>query len=489
MRLSRPSPWCAALLAATLATPVGLLRAQAKPAAAVPTQAKPAPAATATPPPGTNADTGWPRTIALSSGTRGLVSAADRKLDRPEEDRGVVGRVLPADGRQGTRARHDQDRGPTQVAVDDRVVRLDLRITEYNFRRWRTRPGEGARRRRAGAARATSVCSTSTGCWPTCRSQPVEGQERRGHQGRSADRVLGAGAGDPDQPRRRPDLESDQGRRPPVRAEHELGSVRAPRRARPSTCATTRRGCRPRPCIGPWTAVTGKLPDSFSKLPADDNWKDVKAALPGQKLNAKTTPKVFVSTTPAELIVLEGPTGYVPVPGATSLLWVNNTESRPVPHGPDRRLLLPRRRALVQARRASTARGRSPRRRCRRTSRRSPLEHPRSRVLASVPGTPQATEAVVLASIPRTARVNKKELKAPDVAYQGEPQFTPIDGAQGRRAGGEHRQGHRQGRRPLLHVLPGRLVHVEARRTAPGKWRRPYRRRSTRFRRARRRTT
>ena len=62
MWLSRPSPWCAALLAATLATPVGLLRAQAKPAAGVPSQTKPAPAATATPPPGTNADTGWPRT-------------------------------------------------------------------------------------------------------------------------------------------------------------------------------------------------------------------------------------------------------------------------------------------------------------------------------------------------------------------------------------------------------------------------------------------
>ena len=32
----------------------------------------------------------------------------------------------------------------------------------------------------------------------------------------------------------------------------------------------------------------GKLPDSFSKLPADDNWKDVKAAVPGKKLSSKT---------------------------------------------------------------------------------------------------------------------------------------------------------------------------------------------------------
>ena len=56
-----------------------------------------------------------------------------------------------------------------------------------------------------------------------------------------------------------------------------------------------------------------------------------------------------------------------------------------------------------------------------------PLEHERSRVLASVPGTDQAAEAVLLAQVPQTARVNKKELKAPEVAYQGDPQFEPIE--------------------------------------------------------------
>jgi hypothetical protein len=38
--------------------------------------------------------------------------------------------------------------------------------------------------------------------------------------------------------------------------------------------------------------------------------------------------------------------------------------------------------------------------------------------LASVPGTEQAAEAVVLAEMPHTARVNVKELKAPDVNYE-----------------------------------------------------------------------
>ena len=56
-----------------------------------------------------------------------------------------------------------------------------------------------------------------------------------------------------------------------------------------------------------------------------------------------------------------------------------------------------------------------------------PIEHDRSRVLASVPGTDQAAEAVLVAQIPQTARVNKKETKAPDVAFQGDPQFTPIE--------------------------------------------------------------
>jgi len=63
---------------------------------------------------------------------------------------------------------------------------------------------------------------------------------------------------------------------------------------------------------------------------------------------------------------------------------------------------------------------------CRRPFKQIPLEHPRSRVLAAVPGTDQAAEAVLLASIPQTARVSRKEVKAPEVAYQGDPKFEPI---------------------------------------------------------------
>jgi hypothetical protein len=175
---------------------------------------------------------------------------------------------------------------------------------------------------------------------------------------------------------------------------------------------------------GPWTPA-GKLPDSFKKLPADDNWKDVKAALPGQKIDPKKAPKVFVSTTPAEMILVSGPPLYQMI-ADTKLLWVSNTESDVFRMGATGPVYL-----LVSGRWFTApdfigpwtfATPSLPA-----DFQRIPLEHPRSRVLASVPGTQQAAEAVLLAQVPQTARVNKKELKPPEVVYQGEPKFEKVE--------------------------------------------------------------
>jgi hypothetical protein len=181
---------------------------------------------------------------------------------------------------------------------------------------------------------------------------------------------------------------------------------------------------------GPWTQPN-KLPDSFMKLPADDNWKDVKANLPGK--HAALVPTIYVSTEPAELIRIQGAPKLVSVPG-TSLLWVSNTESDLFAMGKDGPLFY-----LVAGRwfRAPNWNGlhwtfATPN--LPEEFKKISLEHPRSRVLASVPGTQQAAEAVVLAQVPQIARVNKKELKGPDVVYQGEPQYEPIQGTQLQRA-------------------------------------------------------
>jgi hypothetical protein len=180
---------------------------------------------------------------------------------------------------------------------------------------------------------------------------------------------------------------------------------------------------------GPWSPAN-KLPDSFTKLPADDNWKDVKGNIPGKPLT--TAPTVYVSAEPAELILIEGKPKFVPVPG-TSLLWVSNTESDLFALGPDGPLFY-----LVAGRwfRAPNFNGNwtfaTPN--LPEDFTKISLEHPRSRVLASVPGTEQAAQAVLLAQVPQIARVNKNEVKAPEVIYQGEPQYQPIEGTQLQRA-------------------------------------------------------
>ncbi|MGH9561559.1 MAG: hypothetical protein ACRD3S_08895, partial [Terracidiphilus sp.] len=57
-----------------------------------------------------------------------------------------------------------------------------------------------------------------------------------------------------------------------------------------------------------------------------------------------------------------------------------------------------------------------------------PDNSPKARVLASVPGTIEAADAVMLAQIPTTAIVNKAEAEAKaEVTYDGPPQFQPIE--------------------------------------------------------------
>ena len=181
---------------------------------------------------------------------------------------------------------------------------------------------------------------------------------------------------------------------------------------------------------GPWE-YAGELPDSFSKLPKDDNWKATRAALPG-KVQAGAPPTVFATTVPAELVLLRGPPHYVLVEGTASLFWVENTDSDLFRVTETGRVYF-----LVSGRWFSApdfggpwtfASDQLPE-----EFKKIPLEHARSRVLAAVPGTPEAAEAVLLAQIPETARV-AKNLKAPPVAYQGKPEFAPIESTSVQRA-------------------------------------------------------
>ena len=142
--------------------------------------------------------------------------------------------------------------------------------------------------------------------------------------------------------------------------------------------------------------------------------------MPGKKLAAEKLPKVFVSLTPAELILLTGAPSYVLVSGTQNLLWVSNTESDVFRMGRTGPVYF-----LVSGRWFSApdftgpwtfATPNMPE-----VFQNIPLEHPRSRVLAAVPGTQQAAEAVLLAQVPQTARVNKKDDEGARRGVPGRP--------------------------------------------------------------------
>ena len=177
---------------------------------------------------------------------------------------------------------------------------------------------------------------------------------------------------------------------------------------------------------GPWTPA-GKLPESFKKLPKDDNFKEVRDAVPGKSLSEKSAPKIFVSQEPAEMILLKGPATYVPVAKDSQLQWVSNTDSDVFRMGPKGLVYY-----LVSGRWFSAPDFTGPWTFA--TTKLPPdfqkisLEHERSRVLASIPGTSQAAEAVLLASVPEKATVSRKAVKAPEVGYDGgKPEFKTIE--------------------------------------------------------------
>jgi hypothetical protein len=138
-------------------------------------------------------------------------------------------------------------------------------------------------------------------------------------------------------------------------------------------------------------------------------------------------PTVYVSTVPAELIQTQGRPDYEPIEG-TDLLHVRNTSTNILLDPTDQRhyILLSGR----WFRSPSLAEGPweyVPHDKLPAAFTRIPETHPRGAVLASVPGTPQAKEALIDNSIPQTAEVSRTTTTY-RATYDGAPKFQPIEG-------------------------------------------------------------
>lgn len=177
---------------------------------------------------------------------------------------------------------------------------------------------------------------------------------------------------------------------------------------------------------GSWR-VPGKLPSDLNKLPTGENWDHVrKAAAAGISKNSKA-PKVFYSDQPAELIVFAGSPVYKKI-ADTQLEYATNTESWVFTDSADGQIYY-----LVAGRwfRAPQLQGPwsyagndLPE-----DFQKIPQDDDFGEVLASVPGTPEAEDAVLLAQIPTTAVAKRSGAQTQaKVEYNGAPEFAPIQG-------------------------------------------------------------
>jgi hypothetical protein len=185
---------------------------------------------------------------------------------------------------------------------------------------------------------------------------------------------------------------------------------------------------------GPWTVtlhppaeldkalkwgIENKLVDPLPGTTPDDT----KTKPPSLKVNP---PRIIIATKPTELIVTTGQPQWVPVPN-TELLFVENTTGHVFKNTKDQATYV-----LTSGRWFKAPSEAGPWAFIAGTDlpkdfRAIPDDSPKENVKASVPGTPQADEAVIANSVPQTAKVDKKKaVFSPKM--DGEPRFEPVEG-------------------------------------------------------------
>jgi hypothetical protein len=187
---------------------------------------------------------------------------------------------------------------------------------------------------------------------------------------------------------------------------------------------------------GPWTVAPtlpggerDKVMQSLSRTGTVDllDFVDPKDPKARPSLAKGPVPAIVVATQPTELIVTQGEPSYAPIDG-TQLLYASNTTGHIFKYLPDQQTYV-----LVTGRwfRASSTDGPwtfVPGKDLPADFTLIPDESPKENVKASVPGTPQAGEAVISNSLPETAAIKISDAKLPTPKYDGPPQLKPIEG-------------------------------------------------------------
>ena len=175
---------------------------------------------------------------------------------------------------------------------------------------------------------------------------------------------------------------------------------------------------------GPWMVTPSPTPDMTAALQAALATGQTDPATPKTPLPAPLT--VYVATSPTELLQSNGMANLQSLPG-TDLLYVANSDQAIFYNLDDANYYV-----LISGRWFKSpglygswtfiAPGSLPA-----EFAQIPPDGVKANVLASVPGTPMAREAVIANSIPQTATIQKDQASL-TVNYVGAPAFTPVQG-------------------------------------------------------------
>src|SRR6266550_3088913 len=177
---------------------------------------------------------------------------------------------------------------------------------------------------------------------------------------------------------------------------------------------------------GQWL-VTKKLPPDMSKVAQEKQWSALKKVIPPPAKSGGVTPAVFYSDKPAEVILFDGQPVYGQIPD-TQLTYATNTNSVVFVFTPTQQFYY-----LTAGRWFSAMDLQGPWTYATpdlpADFAKIPASSPASAILASVPGTDEAKDAVLLAQVPTTMTVKPAEAQAKvKVEYGGDPKFEPIKG-------------------------------------------------------------
>lgn len=181
---------------------------------------------------------------------------------------------------------------------------------------------------------------------------------------------------------------------------------------------------------GPWT-IAGHTPNDLKKaLDAAIASKQVdlldrsKGSL-ADAIKQNTVPTIYVSTQPAELLQTQGDPQAASIEG-TNLIYVTNTDNDIFVYTPSQThyILLSGRWFAAQSMLGPWQYVNSEKLPA--DFAKIPATHAKAAALVSVPGTPQAKEALIANAIPQTATITRSAASL-TVNFDGIPQFKPIE--------------------------------------------------------------